>query len=337
MKWTEQKAREWQNQNKWLFGCNYVTSTAVNSTEMWQKETFDANSIKRELALAAKTGYNSCRVFLQYIVWEKERGGFLETFNEFCEIASANNISVSPILFDDCAFAGKEPYLGTQDPPVCGVHNSGWTPSPGSSIADNSEKEQSLCDYVTDIIGAFKDNKNIVIWDMYNEPGNNGRGPECAPLLEKAFKWAREIKPSQPLTAGVWEFKEYDLKFAEMSDIISYHDYSPLENSKEKINLLKKYNRPIICTEWLHRQGGNTFESHLPLFTEEIAGAYNWGLIAGKTQTNLHWSTMSGEPDASPDIWQHDLYYPDGQPYSESEIEFIRNHISKTIEKSVKI
>jgi len=307
----------------WLFGFNYINSTAVNSTEMWQKETYDRETIKRELEIAAKTGYNSCRVFLQFIVWEKERAAFLETFMDFCEIAYSYNISVMPILFDDCAFAGKEPFLGKQDPPKRGIHNSGWTPSPGPSITDNPDKEQILCDYTKDIIKNFKDSKYIIIWDLYNEPGNNGRNIKSMPLVEKAFSWAREINPIQPLTVGVWEFKEYDLKFAEMSDVITYHDYSPLENSIEKIKKFNSYNKPVICTEWLFRPSGNTFETHLPLFTKEIEGAYNWGLILGKTQTNLYWS----EENENPNPWQHDVYYADGTPYSQSEIDFIKKII----------
>ena len=66
MRWTEQKAREWREKTGYLLGFNYVASTAVNSTEMWQKETYDKETIKKELALGAETGYNSCRVFLQY-------------------------------------------------------------------------------------------------------------------------------------------------------------------------------------------------------------------------------------------------------------------------------
>jgi len=324
MRWTAEKAREWQKKTGWLCGFNYVTSTAVNSTEMWQKETFDRETIKRELALAAETGYNSCRIFLQYIVWENERGGFLETLRDFCEIASSNGISVTPILFDDCAFAGKEPYLGRQNAPISGIHNSGWTPSPGSSIMDIPEREQDLRDYVKNIIGSLKDKGYIVVWDLYNEPGNNGHGERCLPLLEKAFLWAREVNPSQPLTTGVWEFKDYDLSFAELSDIVSYHDYSPIAESEKKIETLKKHNRPLLCTEWLHRPAGNTFQSHLPLYRRENIGIYNWGLINGKTQTHLSWSTMNGKPDDSPEIWQHDIFYPDGTPYDEIEIKLIR-------------
>ena len=323
MRWTEEKAWEWQEKTGWLFGFNYVASTAVNSTEMWQRETFDIETIKKELTLGAETGYNSCRVFLQYIVWEKERDRFLETFRNFCETAESAGISVTPILFDDCAFAGKEPYPGRQNPPVPGVHNSGWTPSPGPAIADNPEKEQDLCDYVKNIIVSFKDSKYIAVWDLYNEPGNNSRGLKCLPLLENAFAWAREAKPSQPLTAGIWEYKDYDLKFAELSDIISYHDYLPVSESEAKINMLKKYNRPLLCTEWLHRPAGNNFESHFPVYKRESIGIYNWGLVNGKTQTHLSWSTMNGKPDSSPDVWQHDIFYPDGTPYDKNEIKLI--------------
>jgi hypothetical protein len=204
------------------------------------------------------------------------------------------------------------------------VHNSGWTPSPGILIADNPEKEQDLRAYAQDIINSFKDSEYIIAWDLYNEPGNNKRGAKSLPLLERAFKWAREVKPVQPLTAGVWEFKEYDLSFAGLSDVVSYHDYSDLQASREKIALLKRHNRPLLCTEWLHRPSGSRFETHMPLYKRENIGIYNWGLVNGRTQTNLSWSTMDGKPDASPEIWQHDIFYPGGAPYDQNEINIIR-------------
>jgi len=228
-------------------------------------------------------------------------------------------------LFDDCAFAGKEPYLGVQDAPIPGVHNSGWTPSPGLSIAEAPEKAQSLCDYVKAIVAAFKDSAQVVIWDLYNEPYGNGCGERSLPLLKKAFEWAREVGPVQPLTAGIWDHSvnAFDFGFAELSDVISFHDYQTYEQTEKLIQTLKPYNRPIYCTEWLCRQNGNAFESHLPLFGREISGAYHWGLIKGKTQTNLHGNTLTGAPDAYPGVWQHDLFYPDGRPYSEAEIAYI--------------
>jgi len=239
-------------------------------------------------------------------------------------------MSVIPVLFDDCAFAGMEPYLGEQHPPVPGVHNSGWTPSPGSSIADDPDKERYLHNYVQTIVGNFKSCKNIAAWDLYNEPGNNGRGAMCLPLLTKAFDWAREAAPEQPLTAGIWEFKEYDLSFAELSDVVSYHDYAALDESEKKIAIIKKHNRPLLCTECLHRPAGNKFESHLPLYKREGIGFYNWGFVNGKTQTHFSWNTMNGGPDDAPAVWQHDIFYPDGVPYDENEIKLLKYHVNIT-------
>jgi hypothetical protein len=229
-----------------------------------------------------------------------------------------------PILFDDCNFAHKEPFWGKQDSIRPGVHNSCWTPSPGPTIAQDPAMEQSLSEYVKDVIGAFKDSKQIVAWDLYNEPLTIN----SMPLAEKSFAWAREIDPVQPLTIGLHGIEDFEFRNAELSDVISYHDYCPIEKSRQKAELLEKYNRPLICTEWLHRAGGNTFETHLPLFREKSIGFYNWGFVAGKIQTYLSWSTIDGEPDANPEVWQHDLFHPNGQPYSEDEISLLKAFMS---------
>ena len=96
--WPAEKANEWYAEKGWTIGFNYVPSTAINSTEMWQAQSYDAENINRELAVAAETGYNSCRVFLQFLVWEAERDGFLDTFDKFLSTAHKYGISVMPIL-----------------------------------------------------------------------------------------------------------------------------------------------------------------------------------------------------------------------------------------------
>jgi len=324
MQWTAEKANQWYAEKDWLVGFNFVPSTAVNSTEMWQNETYDSATIDKELELAAKYGFNTCRVFLPFIVWEAERAVFMANLKNFVEIAQSHGISVMPILFDDCAFAGREPYLGQQDPPTPGVTNSGWTPSPGPTIAGDSAKLPALEEYVKEIIGAFKDNETIVCWDLYNEPGNDERRAASLPLLENAFAWAREINPSQPLTTGIWDFKEFEFRFAELSDVISFHNYEVLEETEKKIELLKKYGRPIICTEWLNRGVGNSFENHLPVFRSSKIGSYHWGLVAGKIQTYYGWDKEKNPIGGKPEIWMHDLFDEDWKPYNEDELRLIR-------------
>ena len=323
MVWSIEKANDWYKSNAWILGFNYVPSTAVNSTEMWQSESFDVKTMDKELAAASLIGYNSCRVFLQYIVWQHEGEKFTNNFERFLTICKNNKLNVLPIFFDDCAFSGREPYLGKQDDPKPGIHNSGWTASPGFTIADDAFCQENLKLYVQSIINKYKNDERILAWDLYNEPGNSNREAKSHQLLRNAFTWARECSPSQPLTTGIWAYKDFDKIVLELSDIISFHDYTNIEITKNRIAMLKKYERPMICTEWLHRPNDNTFNSHMPLYKSENIGIYQWGLVNGKTQTYLNWDKEKNKEEM-PKIWQHDIFTRDLKPYSEVEIKLIK-------------
>lgn len=323
--WPVAKARAWQERQSWLCGFNYVPSTAVNSTDMWQRETFDLPAIERELAWAKAIGLNACRVFLQFLVWQSDRADVIERIHQFLDVAHGNGISTMFILFDDCAFAGKEPYLGPQDEPSLGVHNSGWTASPGHSRVVNREYWPCLRDYVRDILGYFAEDERVLCWDLYNEPGNNTK-EESLPLLCAAFEWAREVNPSQPLTSGVWspDLLQHNEFVCAASDVISFHQYSTHQNLTAMIEQLRRFERPILCTEWMARQFESTFETHLPLFKEANVGCYCWGLVQGRTQTHFPWGSEPGA--AEPQLWFHDILHPDGRPYRQGDIEAIRRH-----------
>ncbi len=324
LRWTTEKASEWHQNQPWLVGFNYVPSSAVNDTEMWQKETFDLPTIDRELAWAQGIGFNSCRVFLQYIVWKQDPTGFKKRFSQFLAIAKTHGIKVMPVLFDDCAFdANRDPYLGKQDEPQPGVHNSRWVPSPGLKVVATKNDWPSLANYVKDVVGTYKTDKRIVLWDLYNEPGNSGMGNKSLPLVEATFGWAREAKPAQPLTIGVWGgTKELSNKQIELSDIISFHFYGSHDAMKDKIDEYKKLGRPVVCTEWMARTLGSNIQTDLPLFKEAGVGCYGWGLVAGKTQTRFPWGSPKDGPE--PAVWFHDLLRADGAPQYPDEIAFIK-------------
>jgi hypothetical protein len=321
-KWSEEKACAWYKEVGPIKGFNFLPSTAVNSTDMWQAMTFDAETMDRELALAHTAGYNSARVFLPFIVWEDDPEGFIQRMDQYLTIADKHGISTMFIFFDDCAFAGKLPYLGKQDDPRPGVHNSGWTPSPGPDMVNDPTKWASLRKYVKDIADTFKDDPRVLVWDVYNEPGNARMGKNSMPLVEATFKWLREVNPSQPLTVApwgdftniFWENSQMTKTMFDLSDIITFHTYQiPAEVRRVVQVISTNYSRPIICTEWLRRQIGHTFETILPIFEEFQIGWYQWGMVAGRTQTYLHWRSQPGDPD--PKIWQHDVYHTDGRPY----------------------
>ena len=158
-------------------------------------------------------------------------------------------------------------------------------------------------------------------------------------LLPQAFEWAREANPAQPLTSGVWavdtspdganlgELQQIQLR---ESDIITFHNYTWPEYFKLQVTWLKKYNRPVICTEYMARSVGSTFDTVLPIAKQEQVGAINWGFVAGKTQTYLPWDSWE-HPYVrdQPPVWFHEVLRPNGTPYRQAEVNLIRQLTGK--------
>jgi hypothetical protein len=204
------------------------------------------------------------------------------------------------------------------------VHNSRAVVDPGARVALDPQLWPPLRPYVLDMVGSFAKDERIIAWDVYNEPGNSSAHEKVLPLVEKVFEWAREAQPAQPLTAGPWLF--YDGAFAQrliaLSDLVTFHNYESPEKMEQAIKVCARAGRPLLCTEWLCRQRGNTFQAILPVFHECKVGWYQWGLVAGRTQTYLPWGSKAGSP--APAVWQHDLLHAEGTPYDPAELELIR-------------
>lgn len=325
-RWSVSDARAWYQDRPIPHGCNYVPSTAVNSTEMWQAATFDPLTIDRELEWAPEIGINSLRVFLQYLVWANDPAGQRERLDAFLTIAARRGLSTVVCLFDDCNFSGRQPSLGPQQEPVPGVHNSGWTASPGHDRVRNQSAWPDLERYVHDIVGNFAEDERILFWDLYNEPGNEQMGDVSLPLLEATFGWARAVLPRQPLTTAVWNssLNRLNERTLDLSDIVTFHSYEDVETVHAHLTALQMHNRPILCSEWLRRTQGSTVATHLPLFATEGVGWYLWSLVNGRTQTHFPWFSPRGAPE--PEVWFHDLLYVDGRPYDPKEIALLRQH-----------
>lgn len=321
--WTVEQARVWQDGQGWLRGCNFNPSTAINQLETWQGETFDTATINRELGWAENIGMNCMRVYLHHVAWEVDKEGFKDRVNQYLTIADNHGIKTIFVFFDDCWNATYQ--AGKQPEPKPGVHNSGWVRDPGDLLYQDSTLANILEAYVKDVLTNFKDDKRIVMWDLYNEPGNSGYGNKSLPLLEKVFQWGWEVRPSQPLSAGVWKLSLSDLnKFqVENSDIITYHNYESPEKHQAAIDTLKRYGRPLVCTEYMARRNNSLFVNIMPVLKNENIGAINWGLVAGKTNTKYAWSEPI--PDGSePPLWFHEIFRPDGTPYRQEEVDLIK-------------
>jgi len=321
--WPKEQANEWYKQWGWLRGSDFIPSTAINQLEMWQAESFDTATINRELGWAEKIGMNSMRVYLHHLAWEVDPEGFKNRVSTYLDIAGKHHISTLFVFFDDCWNPTYQ--AGKQPDPKPGIHNSGWVRDPGDKLMEDSTLNVTLEKYVKDVMNHFRDDKRIVLWDLYNEPGNSGYGNKSMPLLEKVFQWGREVNPSQPLSVGVWKQDLVDLGHYQLdnSDVITYHNYADPKQHKQWIDSLRSYGRPLICTEYMARTKDSRFDNIMPMLKEENIAAYNWGLVAGKTNTIFAWSDP--RPDGKePPVWFHDIFRKDGKPYKEEEVAVIK-------------
>jgi len=337
-RWSVEKAQAWGARQRWFFGANFYPSTAINQLEMWQRETFDPETIERELGFAQGIGMNIMRVYLHDLLWEHDRDGLIERIEQYLAIADAKCIRTVFVIFDDCWKGDFE--LGPQPEPVPYTHNSGWIQSPGHAIVEDPTQWPRLERYVKELLSHFKDDQRIAVWDLYNEPGNGSDGDanlgtqragKSIPLVRETFAWARSIEGLiQPLTVGFWCPQE-DMNecVLELSDIISFHGYDQIDKAlsgdgtlADKVVRACRQGRPAICTEYLARTVGSTFEASGRYLKEHGVGAINWGLVSGKSQTIYPWGWTAEKGEL--ELCFHDVFKRDGSLLHPEEADVLR-------------
>lgn len=321
--WTAEKANNWYAQHPWLSGADYIPANAINQLEMWQADTFDPKTIDKELGWAEGIGFNTMRVFLHSVAWKQDPQGFKNRVGQFLSLTEKHHITPMFVFFDDCW--NKMPQAGKQPEPKTGIHNSGWMQDPGQPASADAANFPGLEKYVKDVLTSFAHDKRILMWDLYNEPGNQGKGETSLPLLTQIFTWAKQVNPDQPISAGLWnwDFEKLNKFQIAHSDVITYHDYEEPALHLRVIQLLKAFGRPLICTEYMARVRNSRFSNVMPVLKKENVGAINWGFVAGKTNTIYAWDTPMAE-GGQPIEWFHDIFKPDGTPYHQDEVDLIK-------------
>lgn len=344
--WTLERAKAWYDKQPWIVGVDYVPSTAVNQIDTWQALTFDLPTIDREMGWAHDLGFNTVRVFLSRLVYNSDQQGFKKRLDQFLSVCSKHGIRVI-ITFWTNGGKCKHPQLGTQPTAVQGIHNPEWCMVPGTEYVNDSSKWPELKHMVQDIIRTFRNDRRVLMWDLYNEPENHQRGIiSSVPLLRATFKWARQVDPSQPLTAPLWSWVGNtitslpEVTFAlENSDIITFHAYDTPESLERYVRQLLPYGRPMVCTEFLARTMNSTFQGSYPVFKKYKVGAVSFGLVAGKCGFYYVWNQHDKDGNdipwkEQPKVWFHDILHADGKPYDAQEVEFIKEQTGATKSKT---
>ncbi len=343
-RWTAERANDWYDAQPWLVGANFVPSTASNQLEMWQAETFDPDTIERELGWAAGLGMNSMRVFLHDLLWQDDAAAFQDRIDAYLDIAAEHGISTMLVLFD--SVWNPDPRLGPQDEPQPGLHNSAMGAGAGQCGPCRSVARGRLQNYVEGVVGAFANDERVIMQDVWNEPSNtnNGKFVELpnkrdlvAALLPKAFAWARNANPSQPLTAGYGPKRAAarsihwpairQMEHSTSSALST--DYQDAGAASKPGSAICRATGPLLLTEYIARKAGSTFEGILPIARREKIASLQLGLRERPLPDDSTYPGTAGRrrgPSgcATGPVKFHDIFYADGRAYLEDEVALIR-------------
>lgn len=325
-RWTPERAFAYMDRFGVIKGCNYVPRYDYSVNQMWYD--FREKVLQEELAWARDIGLNSVRVWVGCFLFQSDRDRLHARFERFLDICAKNGISVMPVLQPTEALdpdlspgAQKEPTHVFRPGVHLGPDATRWIfPGVISWETKWPRIKPAVREFVQAFLRRYANEKRIIAWDLGNEAREDAR-----PIVQGMFAWAREVNPSQPLTA-CWVGQEY-------SDIWTFHSYNrPGEASTKnpdyhitfdgEMETAVSSGRPILCTEFMARTLGSTLDVVLPHFAKHGVGWYVWGLCAGSGQYQFPWDWPEGSPE--PKLWFHCLLYPDGSPYRVEEIDLIR-------------
>jgi hypothetical protein len=293
----------------WVKGATYIPTNCVNAVQQW--EEFDPAINDRELYYAKVYGLNVVRIYLHYLVWEKNRRKFLNDVETFLKLADKHNLKTEIIFFDD--MWDKNPHLGPQSPPVPGRHNSRWMQCPGEKIKDEYPfYKNKLKAYVQDVVMAHKHDPRIAFWEPFNEPGYKMEGKYLviSKLLANDSRiWIKETKTSIPLTSTA----EPDFMGEAFSDFFSWHNYQATYGGPR--------GPEVLNTECMNRQ-----DQSVPGIVENYGlkqtGYIIWELGIGRDNCRFHWDSPENAKEVIKPF--HGLIYPDGHPWDTNDIKVIR-------------
>jgi hypothetical protein len=280
-------------------GFNYTPSTATNDISFWRD--YDEALVERELGYAKRLGLNSARVFLAYVVWEREPEAFIRRLRHFVRAAHALGIRTMPVVWDSC-FSEVEPSYEADI--------NDWIPNPGVMHLgeDFWPKGEQYCQA---LVEGLRDEPGLLMWDVMNEPlmtsWVHNAGAEKAARIETIWKFVRhfcdvfgKIDSQHPTTVGVHAAENLEV-IGEASDVLSFHDYSATREAIGRtldlgLEHARRLNKPVFVSEISCLARANPYDVSIQACMERGLGWFTWELMIGKSM----WRDI------------HGIVYPDG-------------------------
>ena len=301
-----------------LVGANYTAAYAVNQVQFWHD--FRADVIDKEMAAASKYyGIKTLRVYLHNINFDREKDVFLGNIEKFLKICAKYGIKPGFCFFDDC-HRHADIYLDKPTKPVKGYHNGRWAACPQDRDRDPKNIEK-FKPYIQEVIRPFRTDKRVLWWEIFNEPKIR-KGNFSDNLRGEGYKWAKEVRPVQPVLS-CWNDNE-------ATDIVNAHNYRWSAGGWDKQADMNP-KKGTVFTEagarWYAPRASNGEPCEVIGWLEKrraagksTPGVYLcWELFAGNSNCRWYWGTKHGSPE--PTVPWCGLMWPDATPVSFAESE----------------
>eukprot|EP00977_Amphora_coffeiformis_P014469 scaffold4060_cov190-Amphora_coffeaeformis.AAC.3 len=153
-------------------------------------------------------------------------------------------------------------------------------------------------------------------------------------FMPQLLEWVETADPYRqvPVTLADWyngnsgeiptlASAQEDLRqlYLNSSDIITFHYYKA--DAKAKLAALQSQfpGRPIVLASFLARDDGSTLDPILGDMYRANVWALHWGLVNGAIQTIWNSDSWNERYVDLPDLWHHDILWPNGTIYRTSE------------------
>ena len=255
-------------------GFNYTPASVTNEALYMQ---YDDAEVNRDFGYARTLGLNQVRTFARYSEWKQDTAKFRGSFRKVMAAAKRHNLQIMFVL------------------------------SPGRALIDvPATSTQAAADaevkaWVTDLLKMAKGHKEVLAWDVANEPDWSGYSdnPQPESYRQHRMAMARKIADivhgfdkNNLTTVGC--FRETCMEVSEpYTDILSYHDYSPtVAEVNRYITRAKafaaKVHKPLVQTEVGALGRGAPYDMALREYRKAGIGTYIWELMITKGWGDIH-------------------------------------------------
>lgn len=230
----------WVNPYRDIRGFGYQPSYEATGYSIWRQfrpEKFDA-----ELGLGKKffPKINTVRYWLSFDAFAVDSSGFAEHFETALDIANSHGLKVVPTLFNNWH---SVPGFGG----IAEEMLNYWFVSYGKK---GESSNYVFRPYLEKVVGDHAKDNRILLWDLCNEPHNNGNWSLTMEWLTHSYKTCKSMGVSQPVSVsvqgGIGQLRAVEA----ISDLFLIHPYfAKPELLSETVDFAMKESKGVLATE----------------------------------------------------------------------------------------